>query len=118
MPLGKPRNPSRYMIRLHSIIRAGFGIHTMGLEQATEQAAKLEARRFGYFRRDLLANPTHPTSKLFRKLLDAGATIRTKLVLAEAGWDVEVRIQKPKPKPLLNRKGDLEILLRLEESLE
>ena len=90
----------------------------MGLEQATEQAARLEARRFGYFRRDLLANPMHPTSMLLRKLLDAGATIRTKLVLTDTGWDVEVRIQRQKPKPLSGHGSDLEILSRLEESLE
>lgn len=114
MPISKQRPPDRYPARFHAILAKGLGDHRMGLEQATGEAADREMRRFMYFRRDLLRYPMHKTTKFLQKYIDAGWTVRAKIILTHTGWDVEVRIRKPKvvwPSP------DMEIFNQLEKSL-
>lgn len=118
MPMLKARDPSKYSLRFHQLIESGLGDWRMGLEQATESAADRELRRFAQFRRDCLSHPAHKTSRKLKQYLEAGWTIRAKLVLTPTGWDVEVRIRRGKFESVRPTGGsDLEMLQALSKSL-
>ena len=119
MPLSKHKHPDKYPLRFHQIIAKGRGVWWMGLEQATEAAATLEMRRFGYFRAALAKTPRHRLYERFQAMFIRG---RVMLNPAGYGYDVCITIKTHctphKPRlPHIPQTNDKEICKSLEEFL-
>jgi len=87
MPLSKLKHPDFYPSRFQHIIAMGRGVWWLGMTQATEEAARLEMRRFGYFKTSLAKHPRH---RLHDRL--KGMFIRGSVRLNPQGMGYDVRI--------------------------